>query len=116
MLAMPLAIYSDFGLVAILLAIYGHNLYVYIYRWGCEHRTYLGASVRRSRAAERKSSGGTHPVWDIYRYFYFSENLSSGDTNSKWYHTGLYHFQSLGNLPSAAGAARVERRRPTHFT
>ena len=50
-------------------------------------------------------------VWDIYRYFYFSENLSSGDTNSKWYHTGLYHFQSLGNLPSAAGAARVERRR-----
>ena len=50
-------------------------------------------------------------VWDIYRYFYLSENLSSGDTNSKWYHTGLYHFQSLGNLPSAAGAARVERRR-----
>ena len=45
MLAMPLAIYSDFGLVAILLAIYGHNLYVYIYRWGCEHR-------RREREAE----------------------------------------------------------------
>ena len=57
MLAMPLAIYSDFGLVAILLAIYGHNLYVYIYRWGCEHR-------RREHEAEpsrgAKKFGG-HP-------------------------------------------------------